>query len=102
MGRTRPGHDLRQLHGVQVTVEGADVDTAGRFPVTVVNPGPGGGSSAPVDFAVVTFFLEATPASVTVTAGESATYTIRVTPQFGPFDSAVSLSCTGFPRGCTY
>lgn len=87
---------------LQITVEAADIDAAGRYPVTVVNPGPGGGSTAPLEFAVVTFSLDATPASVTVTAGESATYTIRVTPQFGPFDSAVTLYCSSLPRACSY
>ena len=84
------------------TIEWADIDTAGRFPLTVANPAPGGGSSEAVDFSVVTFSVDATPASATVTAGSSAVYTILVIPQFGSFDSAVSLSCTGFPRGCTY
>lgn len=87
---------------LQITIEAADINAAGRFPVMVVNPGPGGGSSAPVEFAVVTFSVDATPPSVTVTAGESATYTIRVTPQFGPFDSAVTLGCDDFPEASSY
>jgi hypothetical protein len=85
---------------LRTTIVSEDIDTAGWFPLTVVNPVPGGGSSASVDFAVVTFSVDASPESVTVTAGSSAVYTVRVTPQFGSFDSAVSFSCTWFPRGC--
>jgi len=35
------------------------------------------------------------------TAGQSATTTVSVTPDHGSFDTAVSFSCTGLPRGCT-
>jgi hypothetical protein len=37
-------------------------------------------------------------ASATVTAGQSANFTINITPQ-GGFGSAVNLSCTGLPNG---
>jgi hypothetical protein len=87
---------------LQAAIAAEDIEGAGRIPVTVVNPAPGGGSSATVDFSVVTFSVDASPVSVTVTAGSSAVYAVGVTPQFGSFDSTVSLSCTGLPRGCTY
>lgn len=47
------------------------------------------------------FTMIITPASATVTAGQSATYTIQATPQHGPFDSAIAFTATGLPRGCT-
>jgi hypothetical protein len=37
---------------VYATVPATDLTTAGIFPVTVTNPGPGGGTSAPVNFTV--------------------------------------------------
>jgi hypothetical protein len=47
------------------------------------------------------FAMEASPPSATVTAGQSATYTVQVTLQYGSLDSAVSFVCTGLPRDCT-
>jgi len=78
-----------------------DIAAAGEFHVTVTNPAPGGGSSNAVSFPVAGFAVGATPAGVTVTAGQSATYAVEVTPRFGTFDPAVSLSCEGLPKGCT-
>jgi hypothetical protein len=42
----------------------------------------------------------ASPASLTVTAGQAASTTISVTPQ-GGFSAAVSFSCSGLPAGAT-
>jgi hypothetical protein len=37
------------------------------------------------------------PASSSVQAGQAATYTVSVTPQFGSFGDQVVLSCSGLP-----
>lgn len=47
------------------------------------------------------FILSASPTSATVSAGQTAGYAIQVIPQSGSFDSVVSFSCSGLPRGCT-
>jgi hypothetical protein len=47
------------------------------------------------------FTLEANPTSLTVSAGQSATTTIQLTPQSGSIDSAVVFSCAGLPSKCT-
>jgi hypothetical protein len=86
---------------LQATVPSALVETPGEFPLTVVNPTPAGGSSEAVTFTVSGYTADATPTSATVTAGQSATYDIRLTPQFGVFDSAVGFSCIGLPGKCT-
>jgi hypothetical protein len=54
--------------------------------------------SSPVTITVVapSFAVGASPASATVTAGQSATFTITVTPA-GGFASAVNLSCGALP-----
>jgi hypothetical protein len=44
------------------------------------------------------FALAASPSSATVTAGQSAQFTLTVTPQNG-FAQAVALSCSGLPEG---
>jgi hypothetical protein len=46
------------------------------------------------------FSVAASPASFTVTAGQSGTTTVTLTPLNG-FNSAVSFSCSGLPTGAT-
>jgi hypothetical protein len=46
------------------------------------------------------FTLSAAPASSTVTAGQTANYTINVTPA-GAFTQPISLACSGAPTGAT-
>ncbi len=86
---------------LQAALTADDIATAGRFEVTVVNPAPGGGASAAVVFPVTTFAVDASPASATVTAGQSAAYTVLVTPQYGSFNSEVVLECHGLPKNCS-
>lgn len=80
-------------------VGAADVAAGGEFNVTVLNPQPGGGGSSAVVFPVATFSLGAGQTTATVNAGESATYPLEVTPQVASFDNAVTLRCSGLPRG---
>jgi hypothetical protein len=47
------------------------------------------------------FTLEPSTTSVTVTAGQSAIYTVRVIPHSGSFDSAISFDTTGLPSKCS-
>jgi hypothetical protein len=86
---------------LQAAIAAADIATAGEFQVAVFNPTPGGGTSNAVAFPVAGFSMGASPTSATVTAGQSATYTVQVTPQYSSFDSAITFSATGLPRGCT-
>ena len=55
-------------------------------------------NAAPPDFA-----LTSNPTSKTITAGQSAPFTLTVTPQ-GSFTTPISLSCTGLPAlaACTF
>jgi hypothetical protein len=46
------------------------------------------------------FSVAASPASFTVTAGQSGTATISVTPLYG-FNSAVTFACSGLPTGAS-
>ena len=86
---------------LQTSIASGDISTAGEAQVMVLNSAPGGGASNAITFPVSGFTLGASPVSATVTAGQSATYTIQVTPQFGSFDSSISFTATGLPRGCT-
>ncbi|HEV2424698.1 MAG TPA: choice-of-anchor D domain-containing protein [Terriglobia bacterium] len=64
-------------------------DNAPNSPQTLTLGGSGS------DFAVAT-----TPASGSVVAGNSATFTVTVTPSFG-FNAAVNVSCSGVPAAST-
>jgi hypothetical protein len=86
---------------LQAAITAADIAAGGQVQVTVFNPAPAGGASSAIALQVSSFALASTPTNVTVTAGQSATYTIQLTPQYGSFDSAVNFSCAGLPSKCT-
>ena len=86
---------------VRASIASADIAASGEFGVSVHNPAPGGGASSALMFPVSGFTVASTTATATVTAGQSATYTVEVTPQLGSFDAAVTLSCPTLPRGVT-
>jgi hypothetical protein len=86
---------------LRASIPATDLAAAGDFPVTVSNPSPGGGTSSAISFQVAGFVIEASPASITVSAGQSATCLVQVTPEYGSFDSSASFRCTGLPRACT-
>jgi len=84
---------------LEATIGASDLTTARTVTITVRNPS--GGISNALDFSVSGFTMGASPTSATVTAGQSATYNILVTPQFGSVDSPVTFNCTGLPSKCT-
>ena len=86
---------------VQAAVLATDIAAGGEAQVTVFNPAPAGGASAGQAVHISSFTLGSSPASITVAAGQTATYTITATPQNGPFDAAVAFSCQGLPSKCT-
>jgi hypothetical protein len=53
------------------------------------------GFSAGVDFTinVTDFAIDASPTSATVSAGQSATYTVTISPQTGAYNTPIALSC---------
>jgi hypothetical protein len=85
---------------LQTIIAAADIATGGDAQVTVYNPAPAGGTSGVMTVQVSSYTLASTPTSATVTAGQTATYTIQLAPQYGSFDSSVSFSCAGLPSKC--
>ena len=53
--------------------------------------------AANLQITVTNFGVSVAPAGATVTAGQSATYTVTVAPQFGAFANAVTLGCSNLP-----
>jgi hypothetical protein len=85
---------------LQAAITAADLATGGDAQVTVFNPSPAGGTSGALAVEVSGFTLSSSPSSVTVTAGQSATYAITLAPQHGSFDSTITFSCAGLPGKC--
>jgi hypothetical protein len=85
---------------LQAAIPASDLASGGDVEVTVFNPAPAGGTTNALALQVSGYTTAASPSSTTVTAGQSATYTIQVTPQNGAFDAPIAFSCAGLPSKC--
>jgi hypothetical protein len=97
-GQTRPTAFVNSSR-LDASIAAADLSAAKTVEVEVLNPD--GGHAGPLEFTVSGFTVGASPASVTVGKGQSAVYTIQVTPQLGSYNAAVSFSASGLPAKCT-
>lgn len=93
------------VSGVQVTatVPASDIADSGTDSITVQNPSPGGGTSNILQFEVDSSGAGSpsfTATTATVTAGQSATYTVTLPTS----STAVTESCLNLPTGaaCSY
>jgi len=50
-----------------------------------------------VQITVTGFAISSSPSSASASPGQSATYTLSISPQYGPFTNAVSLACSNLP-----
>lgn len=69
--------------------------------VKASNNGTSFSSAANVQIVVTNFSVGASPGSITITAGQSATFTATVTAQGGAFNSPITLACSGLPAGAS-
>jgi hypothetical protein len=71
----------------------------GSSSVTLMGTADGVTFSTPIktQIIVTSFKVGASPASNSIAPGQSASYQITVSPQFGPYGNAISLACTGLP-----
>jgi hypothetical protein len=88
-----------------VPVTAAEIASAGITPITVQTPTPGGGTSSPLQFEVDSTNSATTPpsftvATVTVTAGTTASYSLTLPSTV----ESVTVSCLNLPTGaaCSY
>jgi len=65
--------------------------------VSASNNGVTFAAASDVTVTVTDFAVAASPASATVSSGQSAKFTVTVTPQGGPYRSPVTLSCGNLP-----
>jgi hypothetical protein len=76
---------------------------AGELSVVVKNPIPGGGISLPGTFTVADCRITAVSSSASVTAGETATFSLSVQsfPSSVTFTNPITFAATGLPAGAT-
>jgi len=83
---------------ITASVPAADANTAGPVTVTVNNPAPGGGPTpTSVTFTLDGYLLAGPASPVTVTAGQTATIPIVITPSANGFANSATFSVTGLP-----
>lgn len=86
---------------LQAAIPASDLAAGGDVQVTVFNPAPVGGLTSALALHVASFTTAANPSSKSVTAGQTATYTIQVNPQYGSFDAPIAFTCSGLPSKCS-
>ena len=86
---------------LQAAIPASDLAAGGDVQVTVFNPAPVGGLTGALALHVASFTTAANPSSKSVTAGQTATYTIQVNPQYGSFDAPIAFTCSGLPSKCS-
>ena len=91
-------HATSYMSDTQLTssISASDVTIGGTVQVTVFNPDPVNQTSESVPFNIQDFSISNNPSSVTIRAGQTAQYTLTISP-LGEFDRSVSLSCSGTP-----
>ena len=84
---------------IDVTFTPTDVG-ARTGEVTITSNAPSSPDTIALSGTGTDFSISASPASATISAGQSATYTLTVSP-LGGFTGDVSLSCSGEPQAAT-
>jgi hypothetical protein len=82
-----------------VAITAADIASSGTAAITVVNPTPGGGTSNALTFTTTDFSVTPTTTTQTVTAGQSANYTIATATVGGAFPGNITFTASGLPTG---
>ena len=80
-------------------VTASQISTGGAATITVVNPVPGGGTSAGATFNVTDFSFGNTSGTQTVPAGGSATFIISTTAVAGTLPATITFTASGLPLG---
>jgi hypothetical protein len=80
-------------------ITASDIAASGTAAVTVFNPTPGGGTSNALTFTITDFSVGSTNPTQTVTAGQTANFTITTATVLGAFPGSVTFGASGLPSG---
>jgi len=86
---------------LQATLVPADLAQSGTLDIAVMNPPPGGGTAPALGLTVAGYSLIAPAAESAITAGQTATFALTVSPLNGSFSNPVTLSVSSLPDGAT-
>ena len=70
---------------LQATLLPSDLSQGGTLNITVMNPPPGGGTTAVISFVVSAYAVTAPSAPTSVTAGQPGTFALTIAPSIGPW-----------------
>jgi hypothetical protein len=84
---------------LQASVPASDLTQVGAQSVSVNNPSPGGGTSAPIQFTVTVadYAVTGPPSPAKVNAGGSAVFILTVAPIGGEYTYPITFTATGLP-----
>jgi 6-phosphogluconolactonase (cycloisomerase 2 family) len=83
---------------LMATLLPADLSHGGTLNITVMNPPPGGGTTAEIAFSVADYAVSASSSAPPVVAGQMATFTMTVSPS-GAFSDPVTFTAAPLPAG---
>ena len=84
------------------TIPANNLAAAAMLSITVFNPAPGGGASSALILAVTDFSISSTSGTQTVTAGQTANFTVVLGTQGGPLPGMVTFTCSGLPGAANF
>jgi hypothetical protein len=79
----------------------SDLSQGGTLDITVMNPPPGGGTTAVINFTVADYSVAPPATSPPVTAGQTAMFALTVSSSHGTFSNPVTFSVSTLPAGAT-
>jgi 6-phosphogluconolactonase (cycloisomerase 2 family) len=86
---------------LQATLLPTDLSQGGTLNITVMNPPPGGGTSAVISFTFADYSVTAPNSPISVTAGRTANIPLIVSSSNGTLSNPVTFSVSQLPAGAT-
>jgi len=86
---------------LQATLLPSDLAQGGTLDITVMNPPPGGGTTAAISFTVADYSVVPPSSTPPVTAGQTAMFALTVSSSHGTFSNPVTFSVSTLPIGAT-
>jgi large repetitive protein len=86
---------------LHATLPAGDLAQGGKLNVTVNNPAPGGGTTSALAFTIEDYAITGPTSAMTVSAGQSAVFSLTVAPVNETYTNSITLSALGSPADAT-